>query len=171
MRTEIYWIEGPWRGRLAILPRPRGGDWLEDEVLAWQREGIRVVVSALTKEEISELDLKRESELCEANGIHYIAFPIEDRGVPSSIRATAELVQRLDKRLAEGENVAIHCRQGVGRSALLAACLLTVAGVDPSTALERVRVARGCGVPDTTEQRQWISQFARDFLVVITEKE
>jgi hypothetical protein len=32
MRAQLYWIEGPWAGHFAIVPRPRGGDWLEDEI-------------------------------------------------------------------------------------------------------------------------------------------
>jgi hypothetical protein len=43
MRTELYWIERPWRGRLAIMPRPRGGDWLDDEIQSWRRSGVDVV--------------------------------------------------------------------------------------------------------------------------------
>lgn len=30
MRATLYWIDGVWPGRLAIVPRPRGDDWLED---------------------------------------------------------------------------------------------------------------------------------------------
>jgi hypothetical protein len=30
----LYWIEGPWTGRLAISARPRGWDWLQDDVAA-----------------------------------------------------------------------------------------------------------------------------------------
>ncbi len=31
MLAEVYWIKGlPWH--LAILPRPRGGEWLGDEI-------------------------------------------------------------------------------------------------------------------------------------------
>jgi hypothetical protein len=32
MKAAIYWIAPVPSGRLAIIPRPRGGDWLEDEV-------------------------------------------------------------------------------------------------------------------------------------------
>jgi protein-tyrosine phosphatase len=162
MRTELYWIEGPWPGRLAIVPRPRGGDWLEDEVRAWKGAGIRVVVSTLVKNEETELDLLREEELCRANGTEYFTFPITDRGTPASAQATARLVRHLEEGLAGGESVAIHCRAGIGRSALLAACLLVASGLDAGTAFERVRAARGCPVPDTEEQRQWVERFARD---------
>ncbi len=164
MRTELYWIEGPWPGRLAIMPRPRGGDWLEDEISSWQRLGIDTIVSALTREEIAELDLSQEKEQCERAGIEFIAFPIMDRGVPPSSKDTWELVHRLEQALSRGKKIAIHCRQGVGRAALLAACVLTSSGVNPLSAWERIATARGGAVPDTSEQKEWVMRFARDIL-------
>ena len=164
MKAQLYWVNGPWAGRLAIMPRPRGGDWLEDEIRDWRSSGIDIVVSTLTNEEAGELDLTNEAALCESNGIEYVPFPIADRGVPFSFPATAELLQRLHDKLAEGKGVAIHCRQGIGRSALLAACLLVLAGVDPRAAIQRVAVARGCPVPETAEQRDWVAKFSRDLL-------
>ena len=72
MRTELYWIEGPWQGKLAILPRPRGGDWLEDEVQGWRAAGLNVVVSLLTADEVAGFDLAQEGSLCEAHGLSLI---------------------------------------------------------------------------------------------------
>ena len=161
MKAAPYWIEAPWPGRLAILPRPRGGDWLEDEVRAWRSAGIDAVVSTLTSDEIAELDLAEEAELCQANGVEFVAFPVEDRGLPSSITAAAELVRRLEEELAKGKNIAIHCRQGVGRSAVIAASVLMAAGVEAETAWVRVKKARGCPVPDTAEQRAWVARFVK----------
>jgi hypothetical protein len=40
MLTKVYWVDGPWRGRLGILPRPRGGDWLRDETTGWREAGV-----------------------------------------------------------------------------------------------------------------------------------
>jgi protein-tyrosine phosphatase len=164
MRTELYWIEGPWRGRLAIMPRPRGGDWLEDEIAAWKGIGLDTVVSALTKEEIAELELVSEAAMCEKAGIEFIAFPILDRGVPASMKATMELVRRLERELAAGRKIAIHCRQGIGRASLLATCILTAGGVELASALDRIAAARGCAVPETSEQREWVARFVRDML-------
>ena len=165
-KTPLYWIEGPWRGRIAIMPRPRGGDWLEDEVEGWHKEGVGVVLSALTSEEMEEFDLSREAEFCEQKRIEYINFPIADRGVPSSAASTAELVHRLESKLNEGDNIAIHCRQGIGRSSLLAACLLASAGVKSEEAFDRIAKARGCAVPDTVEQLQWVTQFEKSALAI-----
>ncbi len=161
MKTKLFWIEGPWPGRLAILPRPRGGDWLEEEVRSWQQAGVGAVVSLLIPEEVADLDLIQEAELCRANQIDLVSFPIVDRSVPPSRKATVALVQRLDALLTAGTNVVIHCRQGVGRAAVIAACTLVQAGGDPEAAFHRVSAARGCPVPETSEQRNWVAAFAR----------
>jgi protein-tyrosine phosphatase len=164
MRVELYWIEGPWPGRLAILPRPRGGDWLEDEIDAWRRAGVDMVVSLLTPDEVTDLGLGDEANISRRNGIDFASFPIPDRGVPSSAAAAAELVTKLDAALANGRTVAVHCRQGIGRSAVIAASLLTRAGLDPERAFRRIGAARGLPVPETDEQRAWVESFARESL-------
>ena len=160
MRAEIFWIDGVRGGRLAVLPRPRGGDWLEDEVRSLRAAGVDVLVSLLTHDEVAELDLGDEAKCCAAAGIEFVSLPTEDRGVPDSAADTLALVRRLASLVAQGEGMAIHCRQGVGRSALIAACVLITLGESPDRAWERVARARGCPVPDTAEQRQWVLSFA-----------
>ena len=164
MRSELYWIDGPWKGRLAILPRPRGGDWLADEVREWQMAGITTMVTSLTNDEVADLDLAEEARLCRASGIDLVSFPIIDRSVPASRSAVMDLLQQLEIVLARGENVAIHCRQGIGRSALIAISLLIVSGVASDIAIARVSTARGCAVPETAEQSQWVVEFAQNFV-------
>ena len=170
MRTELYWIEGPWQGRLAILPRPRGGDWLEDEVRGWRAAGVDVIVSLLTSDEVTDLDLAQERCLCQAHDIDFWQFPIIDRSVPTSRKATLEFVKKLAKLLAEGKSIAIHCRQGIGRSALMAACLLVLFGIDPEAAFQRISEGRGCSVPETSEQRQWVMEFAEGYASLFTKE-
>ncbi|MBY0523600.1 MAG: hypothetical protein K2R98_09375 [Gemmataceae bacterium] len=170
MKATLYWIEGPWPGRLAIVPRPRGGDWLEDEVRSWRAAGVNLIVSALTEDEMAELDITQEAALCAAGGITFVSFPIADRNVPGSARDVVQLTHRLEEELGQGKVVSIHCRQGVGRSALLAACVLAGAGVDVGTAFSRIASGRGCPVPDTPEQRDWVARFAQDHLVPATDQ-
>ena len=142
------------------MPRPRGGDWLEDEIHSLKSSGVDVIVSLLEREEIAELDIAEEQALCEAGGISYLSFPIADRNIPPSKRDTLVFVQTLAKLLQTGKNVVIHCRQGVGRSALIAACVLVYGGIPVDKAFEKIENARGCAVPDTQEQREWVSRFA-----------
>jgi protein-tyrosine phosphatase len=156
----IYSIEGPWKGQLAIVPRPRGEDWLEDEVQAWREGGLDVIVSLLTASEARELSLADEAALVQAKGLRFLQFPIPDYSVPSSFESTLAFVEKLDEGLARGENVAIHCRQGIGRSSLIAASVLVLRGTDPEAAFNQVATARGRPVPDTSEQREWVTNFA-----------
>jgi len=134
VKTQLYSINGPWPGRLAISGHPRGGDWLEDEVRAWRSAGVDIDVSLLTSEENADLNLTQEAAWCESSGLPFLSFPIENRSVPAARRAAFDFVKKLDNALAEGKSVAIHCRQGIGRSALIAACLLVLSGVAPETA-------------------------------------
>ena len=160
MKTEVYWVPGPWRGSLGIVPRPRGGDWLQDEVRSWRGAGLDVVVSLLTSDEEAELGLQQEAELAQREGIELRAFPIPDYGVPSSKADFARFLEGLDTALKTGKNVGIHCRQGIGRSSLLIAAVLVSAGIQPAEAFRRISKARGREVPDTDEQRRWVSQLA-----------
>jgi protein-tyrosine phosphatase len=164
MRAEIFWIGEVSGGRLAVLPRPRGGDWLEDEVRSLRAAGVDVLVCLLTREESVELGLAGEAEYCTANGIEFVSFPFADRGVPASASDTLGLVRRLSALLTGGKAVAIHCRQGVGRSALVAACVLVSLGEGLDTAFERIARARGCPVPDTAQQREWVRRFTEGHL-------
>jgi protein-tyrosine phosphatase len=157
-----YLIEGPWPGRLAIVARPRGSDWLEDEVHAWKEMGFDVVVSLLTRDELDELGLAAEADLSRAQGLQFCEFPIPDLGVPKSSAATRELLDNLRADLDVGKRIAIHCRQGIGRSGLIAAGVLVVSGVEPELAIRQVSAARGLPVPETPEQREWVLELARD---------
>ena len=160
MTPDLYWISGPWRGRLAIAARPRGGEWLEEEISSWRRAGINVVVSTLEQKESLELDLTAEPKIAETKGVGFIAFPIPDRGIPASVSESRSWMADLCAILNEGKNVAIHCRQGIGRSGMIAAGALALSGLRPEKAIQVVSAARGFPVPETREQREWIQQLA-----------
>jgi protein-tyrosine phosphatase len=162
MKSEVYWIEGEWPGRVAIIPRPRGGDWLEDEAQAWREGGLDVIVSLLTSDEATGLELVSEAELSRNAGLVFISFPITDRSIPASRAATLDLLRDLVRLLSRGKNVGIHCRQGIGRSAVIAAGLLVLSGLPPEHAIEKVSAARRCPVPETAEQREWIVSLQRE---------
>ena len=147
---------------MAIVGRPRGNDWLEDEVRSRKSSGIEAVVSLLTADEETELGLEEEERFSKSNGLIYVSYPVPDRSVPRNFGRSVRLIREIEGWLAEGKNVVLHCRQGIGRSALMAACLLVSAGFQPDIAFARLRKARGCEVPETEEQRQWVMQFSRE---------
>jgi hypothetical protein len=160
MNAVIYWIPEARDGRLAIMPRPRSGEWLEDEVMAWHLAGVDIVVSLLTSSEIIELGLSDEPQLCCFHKITFISYPISDREVPDSQVATLKLVKELRDAMKHGQSVAIHCRMGIGRSALIAACILVRQGLCANSAFDAIGRARGLTVPDTNEQRAWVANYS-----------
>ena len=127
---------------------------------AWREAGIDVVVSLLEPAEEADLDLTGESTSARASGLGFRAFPIPDRGVPGSREAVAELADQLVDALRSGKTVAVHCRQGIGRSAMMVAAALIAGGLDAETAVNAIRQSRGLDVPETQAQRQWISDFS-----------
>lgn len=165
MYTQPHWIDFPSPGRVAIMPRPRGGDSLPEEIWGLRSGGAQVVVSLLTRAEEKEMGLREEASRCRAAGLEFVSFPIEDRSIPSTSQDLFVLVKSLDGRLKEGKSVVIHCRAGIGRSGLVAACLLVLRGIPVDTAWQRLIDGRGCPVPDTPEQRDWVDRFARFFRV------
>lgn len=156
MRAELYWITGIPEGRLAIMPRPRAGDWLVDELASLKSAGLDVVVSLLTADEVAELGLHHEPSLCQELGLSFISCPMNDRSVPDSIDSVLTLVNRLHSDLRNGRGVAVHCRMGIGRSSLLAACLLVKSGSSVTAAFSSISRDRGFDVPDTQEQVAWV---------------
>lgn len=160
MMTQIYWIESMPMGRLGIAPRPRGGDWLVDEIQAWRADGVDCVVSALTPVEESELDLENEETVCRNHGLQFVSIPIPDRGTPGTASSLLRVLSLVDETLRSNGTVVIHCRQGIGRASLIAASALALAGEAPNQAFSRIERARGRPVPDTEEQREWVRQFA-----------
>jgi protein-tyrosine phosphatase len=157
--NEIFWIDGNPAPTLAIVLRPRGGEWLADEMLKFKRGGIETLVSLLEEDEAAWLGLAQEPDLAERAGIEFLSFPIPDTQIPPNRAQFREFVAGLVNRLRHGERIGIHCRGSIGRSTVTAAAALIHLGWKPQTALNAIERARGCAVPDTEEQQLWILNY------------
>jgi len=161
MSTKIYWTRLDQPGGVGVMPRPRGGDWLEDEIAALTRSGVTTLVSLLEPAEEEELDLLQERRLAQAAGLDYVSLPIADRGLPADKTAVLAVVDRLATAVAGGSRVVVHCRQGIGRAALVACALLMRLGSGADEAMSVVGAARGLEVPETADQVRWLREQSR----------
>jgi protein-tyrosine phosphatase len=149
-------IPAPPPARLSTMPRPRGDDWLDDEMAALRRAGVDILVCLLTEAERHELGLADEVAAAARAGVECRLLPVVDFGVPD--RAEAEpVLSDLAAALAAGRHVAVHCRGGIGRSSVIAGALLVRLGVPVADVWPLISAARGRPVPETQEQRDWIT--------------
>lgn len=155
----VHWVQGIEPIRLALMPRPRGGDWLGDEIAGWRNAGVDSVVCLLEAHEVRDLELREEASLCESAGILFRSFPIADRGVPKSVQEFSSLLSEVYAELVGGRSVAIHCRAGIGRTGLVAGCLLKMRGVESSKTFHLLSRSRGLAMPDTSAQEEWVHAF------------
>jgi protein-tyrosine phosphatase len=163
MLTKVYWLDHPGYPLVGIMPRPQGRTMLEKEVAGLKEQGVDVLVSLLTAEESEEGELQKEADFCGQKGVEFVSFPIPDRDVPRSDREFVRFFQELLDKLAEGKRVAIHCWGGIGRSGLVATCLLVAHNVPLEAAVRAISLARGWPIPDTPEQLAWAGEFAASY--------
>jgi protein-tyrosine phosphatase len=156
---DVFWIEATPPVGLAIVLRPRGDDWLRDELRRIKASGVETIVSLLDPSEATWLGLGEEGPIAEAAGMHFLSYPILDVHVPSDVTTFRAFVDSLANRLRAGETIGVHCRGSIGRSTVTAACTLVHLGWRARDALRAIQSARGCVVPDTEEQLRWILNY------------
>ena len=140
---DLSWIN-PWLAISAAL-QPR-------HIQEAAQMGVRAIV-----------DLREEGKddegLLTRHGIRFLHLPTPNYW-PLSL---AQLVQGTDwvlSQLAAGQKTLVHCQEGVGRSVVLACCVLMRQGHDLLGALGLVR-ARRWGVALNARQMAGLEEFAR----------
>jgi protein-tyrosine phosphatase len=156
---DVLWIKSNPPVRLAIVLRPQGGKSLPDEMARIQRAGVQTLVSLLEPDEAEMLGLTEEGTLAEQAGLRFLNYPIPDTKVPDDVAHFRSFVFGLADRLRAGESVGIHCRGCIGRATITAACTLIHLELKPLDAVAAVEAVRGCRVPDTSDQLEWILHY------------
>lgn len=115
----------------------------------------------LREDEQRELGLEEEAPACARCQIEFVSIPVADLGTPADGEEFVRAVHALAHRIRAGASVAVHCRQSVGRSGLLAVSIALALGLRLEFALDAVSRARGVPVPETQEQIDWLRRNAR----------
>ena len=157
MKPSLYKIANIKSGVLYIMPKP-SSDWLSDDIQFLQKSGITKIVSLLENREADELNLGKEKDICKLHNVSFEQFPIQDRATPNK-KHLKLFTDKILQELNDGEEIAVHCRAGIGRAGLVTCCTLINAGLSHSEAISIVTNARSCSIPDTTEQLQFIENY------------
>lgn len=106
----------------------------------------------------------------------YLRRPIRDHGVPQSEAGMREILGALDRALAEGRSVYLHCRAGIGRTNLVAGCWIASGCGDGEAALEQLhrawqgnaRSRTWTRIPETSEQADFVRRWGVPQVVAAT---
>lgn len=95
-----------------------------------------------------------EEEQLRTAGIALLHLPTPDLE-PAGIKMLERGVEFVRERVAAGERVLIHCQHGIGRSALLALCVLVDQGWAPLDALAHAKDRRAVVSPSRSQYEGW----------------
>lgn len=147
--------------RPVALPEVPGGLWLSampgraaplaDFLAATALERIGHILCLAGEAEIAQKSPDYAALLAsEDRPWSWHAHPIEDFGIPSDVASFSVGIAETAVLLRRGERVVLHCAAGIGRTGLVAFCLLLVLGLERAEAERRVRAAGS--FPETAEQ-------------------
>ncbi|XP_036055347.1 cyclin-dependent kinase inhibitor 3 isoform X2 [Onychomys torridus] len=122
--------------------------------------GIQDVFVFCTRGELSKYRVPNLLDLYQQSGIVTHHHPIPDGGTPD-IGSCWEIMEELATCLKSNRKTLIHCYGGLGRSCLVAACLLLYLSdsVSPQQAIDSLRDLRGSGAIQTIKQYNYLHEF------------
>ncbi|CAH1660136.1 Phosphatase [Hyphomicrobiales bacterium] len=141
------WL-GPMPGRL----RP-----LADDLADLNRQSVARVICLTPMDEIASKApdyAARQAEL----GFPVTRFPIGDFGVPEDHGGLKALAEAAARDLEAGRALFVHCAAGIGRTGMVATCILVALGLSGEAATATIAAA-GSG-PETDVQKQLVARYA-----------
>lgn len=169
---RIDWIPTAlWPGRLGLTfaPGKKGqsvyqpGVTHNRDVMTDMRtlaqQGTNVVAPLIEDFEYDLLGMEGYEQAAQGNNILVAPYAIPDRGIPHDPQDFAAYIDELMMHLLSGRSVVVHCRGGLGRAGLTAACLLVQGGMEAHEAIRLVRATRSQKAVETRGQEGFIEAF------------
>ncbi|PIK55390.1 putative cyclin-dependent kinase inhibitor 3 [Apostichopus japonicus] len=117
---------------------------LTADIRTLKNDGIEDVFVFCTRGELKKFRVPRLFDSYSEAGINLHHYPIQDGNVPTT-QNCMKMLDELRVNLSRGDKTLIHCFGGLGRTCLIAACLLLMLddSLLPEQAIERMRQLQG----------------------------
>lgn len=149
------------QGKLIFTPCPGTKDSsLVDSLATLKQAGASAVISLMPTSELATNGAEDIGKQCQAQDMAWFHLPVADEQVPledfgQSWKASK---QSILERLNAGQDIAIHCKGGSGRTGLIAARIMIEAGIPRADAIALVQALRPKAIQHPAHIN-WITQF------------
>ncbi|XP_040055216.1 cyclin-dependent kinase inhibitor 3 [Gasterosteus aculeatus] len=137
---------------------------LERDVEELQNQGVQEVFIFCTRGELNKYRVPSLLEVYRQRGfaVHHTPFP--DGDAPE-LEQCCQILDELQVSLQNNRRTVIHCYGGLGRSGLIAACLLLQLSLTMTAnkAIEILREHRGGGAIQTVKQYNFLHEFREKY--------
>ncbi|KAJ3613461.1 hypothetical protein NHX12_019710 [Muraenolepis orangiensis] len=137
---------------------------LQRDVEELQNQGVQDVFVFCTRGELHKYRVPSLLDAYRRQGfrVHHLPFP--DGGAPE-LEQCGQILEELRLSLEDNRRTVIHCYGGLGRSGLVASCLLLQLSVTMTAnqAIEILRELRGGGAIQTVKQYNFLHEFREKY--------
>ena len=135
---------------------------LQNDFSRLESLGVKTIVCCLNDYDLRHVGVpfKSYSRMADKFGIQILRIPIIEGSAPTSVEAMDTILSLLNENLHKGHAI-IHCRAGMGRAGLVAACFLIKKGYcqTSKSAIEFVRIKRSTRAIETRKQEDFIQEY------------
>jgi ADP-ribosylglycohydrolase/protein-tyrosine phosphatase len=160
---ESYWL-APGRLLVGEYPGSQSRADAMERLRRFLQSGVTCFVDLTEPRELPSYEALLPFATPEGRRVEYLREPIPDHGVPQGIEVMQRVLAMIDDALEAGHVVYVHCRAGLGRSAMVAGCWLAGRHALGSDALEELqrcfqqsaKSQYWSEVPETAEQAEYV---------------
>jgi ADP-ribosylglycohydrolase len=165
---DCYWLL-PGRMLVGAYPGSRSRAQAMERLRRLLESGVTCFIDLTEPDEIASYEALLPFETPDGRRVEHLREPIVDHGVPASRETMARILAMIDGALDSGHTVYLHCRAGIGRSAMAAGCWLAERSGDGGQALRELAACwpqaaqsrHWLRVPETDEQVRFVLDWAR----------
>ncbi|XP_077416752.1 cyclin-dependent kinase inhibitor 3 isoform X2 [Vanacampus margaritifer] len=129
-----------------------------------RNQGVQDVFVLCTRGELSKYRVPSLLEVYQQKGVSVHHMPFPDGEAPH-LEQCGHILDELQRSLDANRRTVVHCYGGLGRSALIASCLLIQLSVTMTAnkAIEILRAHRGPGAIQTVKQYNFLHEFRESY--------